>query len=93
MNALRQALSHMNESSAESAKNPTNGTEEDTSEATEHIGGGKLHGVHIAVHGDGSHGVHAHMSDGTSKSSKHESHEEALAKAGEHLKAHVGHEK
>lgn len=86
-NMLREALSHMNESSKESASNPTNGTEE----PGESAGGGGLHSVHINLHPDGSHSVHAHMHDGTAKSSKHATHEEALAKAAEHLKAHAGH--
>lgn len=87
-NMLREALSHMNESSKESASNPTNGTEEPGESAG---GGGGLHSVHINLHPDGSHSVHAHMHDGTAQSSKHATHEEALAKAGEHLKAHAGH--
>jgi hypothetical protein len=57
----------------------------------EHKDAAMLHSVHTSIHDDGSFGVHAHMHDGTSKSSKHATHEEAAAKHAEHLKAHAMH--
>lgn len=71
MNALRQALSHMNESSAESAKNPTNGEQEEPAGDR----GGRAIATHHHSHegggGKGMHSVHHIHEDGTAKSSTH----------------------